>query len=174
MSSSIAWTRWAKVYCQYSISTVCAEAALTIASVRPTATRSHLPIFIVRLLVWRTVAVEVERDLPESGGRCSQSASHRVNTASRRARPPGAASTGDCGGRGPWVALQAASFTVVVPGTWERSTMRIGIPIVAVLLAGVVVGCSAKDMQEWKAHPSHFASGDHMAFSLRTRARTPE
>jgi type IV pilus biogenesis protein CpaD/CtpE len=51
--------------------------------------------------------------------------------------------------------------------------MRIGIPVVAVLLAGVVVGCSAKDMQEWKAHPSHFASGDHMTFSLKNQGSTP-
>ena len=35
--------------------------------------RSHLPIFIVRLLVWRTVA-GVERIRTEPGGRCSQSA----------------------------------------------------------------------------------------------------
>ena len=51
--------------------------------------------------------------------------------------------------------------------------MRLGAPIVAVLLATVVVGCSAKDWQEWKSHPSHFASGDHMAFSLKNQGKTP-
>ena len=51
--------------------------------------------------------------------------------------------------------------------------MRLGAPIVAVLLATVVVGCSAKDWQEWKSHSSHFASGDHMTFSLKNQGKTP-
>jgi hypothetical protein len=51
--------------------------------------------------------------------------------------------------------------------------MRLGYPIAVVLLAGVVVGCSAKDWQEWKAHSTHFASGDHMLFSLKNQGKTP-
>ena len=40
------------------------------------------------------------------------------------------------------------------------------IPIVAVLLAGCASG---EEWREWRAHSAHFASGDHMAFSLRNR-----
>ena len=52
--------------------------------------------------------------------------------------------------------------------------MRLGLPIaVMVLVGGVLVGCSAKDWQEWKSHSTHFASGDHMAFSLKNQGKTP-
>ena len=40
------------------------------------------------------------------------------------------------------------------------------IPIVAVLLAGCASG---EEWREWQAHGAHFASRDHLVFSLRNR-----
>ena len=38
-----------------------------------------------------------------------------------------------------------------------------------VLLAAA--GCaSGEEWETWKSHPTHFASGDHMGFSMRNRA----
>ncbi len=53
--------------------------------------------------------------------------------------------------------------------------MRLRIPIALLFLAGVVVGtgCASQDWQEWKSHSTHFASGDHMAFSLKNQGKTP-
>jgi len=51
--------------------------------------------------------------------------------------------------------------------------MRLGILVGLVLLAGVIAGCSSADWTEWKSHSSHFASGDHMAFSLKNQGSTP-
>jgi hypothetical protein len=37
-------------------------------------------------------------------------------------------------------------------------------------LALLAMGCaSSQDMDSWKAHPTHFASGDHLYFSVRNR-----
>jgi hypothetical protein len=41
------------------------------------------------------------------------------------------------------------------------------------LLAGVVAGCASDTYKEWKSHPTHFASGDHMNFSLKNQGKTP-
>jgi hypothetical protein len=45
----------------------------------------------------------------------------------------------------------------------------------AVLLASVVAGtgCASETWKEWRSHPSHFASGDHMTFSLKNQGKTP-
>ena len=53
--------------------------------------------------------------------------------------------------------------------------MRLRVSIALLSLAGVVAGagCSSQDWKEWKSHPSHFASGDHMAFSLKNQGTTP-
>ena len=51
--------------------------------------------------------------------------------------------------------------------------MRLGVPVALVLLASVVAGCSSQDWQEWKSHSTHFASGDHMTFSLKNQGSTP-
>lgn len=53
-----------------------------------------------------------------------------------------------------------------------RSTQRIRHALVgAVLLAAA--GCATgEEWQTWKEHPTHFASGDHMFFSVRNRAGT--
>ena len=35
-------------------------------------------------------------------------------------------------------------------------------------------GCATRDeWATWKTHPTHFASGDHMGFSVRNRSGTP-
>ena len=45
------------------------------------------------------------------------------------------------------------------------------------LLGGVLVavtGCATgEEWATWKAHPTHFASGEHMFFSVRNREGTP-
>jgi hypothetical protein len=51
--------------------------------------------------------------------------------------------------------------------------MRFGLPIGFVLLASVLAACTAQDWSEWKAHSTHFASGDHMTFSLKNMGSTP-
>jgi len=46
-----------------------------------------------------------------------------------------------------------------------RSRMML---VVTVLLSGTAAGCATStDWQEWRAHTTHFASGDHGVFSLR-------
>jgi hypothetical protein len=51
-------------------------------------------------------------------------------------------------------------------------TVRIG--FVLLVIAAVGAGCaSSEQWKEWKSHSSHFASGDHMAFSLRNQGKTP-
>ena len=53
--------------------------------------------------------------------------------------------------------------------------MRLGISIALLSFLGAVAGtgCASQDWQEWKSHSSHFASGDHMAFSLKNQGKTP-
>ena len=52
--------------------------------------------------------------------------------------------------------------------------MRLRVWIALVYLASVAVatGCASQDWKEWKSHSSHFASGDHMAFSLKNQGKT--
>ncbi len=52
--------------------------------------------------------------------------------------------------------------------------MRLGVLIGLGLLASVVAGCASETMKEWKSHSAHFASGDHMAFSLKNQGKTPK
>jgi hypothetical protein len=48
---------------------------------------------------------------------------------------------------------------------------RLGVPLAAVAL--LAAGCaSSEEWATWKAHPTHFASGSHMGFSLRNRQAT--
>ena len=51
--------------------------------------------------------------------------------------------------------------------------MRLRVSIAVLSFAGLVAGtgCGA-DWKEWKAHSSHFASGDHMGFSLKNQGKT--
>jgi hypothetical protein len=43
------------------------------------------------------------------------------------------------------------------------------------LALAAVSGCaSSEQWNEWKSHSSHFASGDHMAFSMRNQGTTPK
>jgi hypothetical protein len=46
------------------------------------------------------------------------------------------------------------------------------------MLLGIAVaapGCaSSQQWKEWKSHSSHFASGEHMGFSLRNQGNTPK
>ena len=51
--------------------------------------------------------------------------------------------------------------------------MRLEALVMLVLLASVVAGCASQDWTEWKSHSTHFASGDHMAFSLKNQGKTP-
>ena len=41
-----------------------------------------------------------------------------------------------------------------------------GLLVAVMLLAGCASG---EEWREWRSHGAHFASGDHMAFSLRNR-----
>jgi hypothetical protein len=57
----------------------------------------------------------------------------------------------------------------------RRTSMR-GHELRLLLLGGIVLaaaGCATGDeWQTWKEHPTHFASGDHMFFSVRNREGT--
>jgi hypothetical protein len=45
---------------------------------------------------------------------------------------------------------------------------RLHVPLAAVAL--LAAGCAtSEEWATWKAHPTHFASGSHMGFSLRNR-----
>jgi hypothetical protein len=53
-----------------------------------------------------------------------------------------------------------------------RKTVRCGFVLLAVVASG---GCaSSEQWKEWRSHSSHFASGDHMGFSMRNQGKTPK
>ena len=43
----------------------------------------------------------------------------------------------------------------------------------ALLGLGLSACASSEQWAEWRSHPTHFASGDHMAFSLKNMGSTP-
>jgi hypothetical protein len=45
--------------------------------------------------------------------------------------------------------------------------------LVAVLGLGLSACASSEQWAEWRSHPTHFASGEHMAFSLKNVGDTP-
>jgi hypothetical protein len=48
----------------------------------------------------------------------------------------------------------------------QSRRLRISLAVVALLAAG----CASQDeWATWKAHPTHFASGKHLGFSVRNR-----
>jgi hypothetical protein len=51
-----------------------------------------------------------------------------------------------------------------------RLTSLIGVSLAAV----VATGCASETWKEWRSHSSHFASADHMAFSLKNQGGTPK
>src|SRR5437867_11239430 len=64
-------------------------------------------------------------------------------------------------------------FTVQTPDSWSRReapmkswTAEI---VVSAVVALVLGGCAtSQEWSDWKSHPTHFASGEHFAFSMRT------
>jgi hypothetical protein len=43
-----------------------------------------------------------------------------------------------------------------------------------IALAGTLAGCAtSQEWQTWKEHPTHFASGDHLAFSVKNSESSP-
>jgi len=49
-----------------------------------------------------------------------------------------------------------------------RRYRRWGLAVAAIVLG--VSGCAtSEEWATWKSHPSHFASGDHLVFSVRNR-----
>ena len=54
-----------------------------------------------------------------------------------------------------------------------RNVLRIGLTLV-VLAAGLGACASSEQWAEWRSHSSHFASGDHLGFSLRNQGSTPK
>jgi hypothetical protein len=52
--------------------------------------------------------------------------------------------------------------------------MRLRISIALLSFVGAVAGtgCASQDWKEWKSHSTHFASGDHMTFSLKNQGKT--
>jgi hypothetical protein len=54
--------------------------------------------------------------------------------------------------------------------------MPLRYPLLLLLLATAALGtacASSEQWAEWRRHPSHFASGDHLRFSLRHRGENP-
>jgi hypothetical protein len=49
-----------------------------------------------------------------------------------------------------------------------RMRILMGLPLLAVTL-GAGACASSEQWAEWKKHSSHFASGEHMSFSLRNQ-----
>jgi len=45
--------------------------------------------------------------------------------------------------------------------------------VIAVLGLGLSACASSEQWAEWRSHSTHFASGDHMAFSLKNMGDTP-
>src|SRR5262245_54298703 len=186
MISSIACTRCANVYCQYSISIgwgVWAPTGATGAKVGPRVDANTVSVRILRLLARRafplgalSCAVTLAVDVPRALG----PRQHRERTAH-----PRRGALAIVAGPGLRVSLGVVKIGAVVkwfssPDTggtrtpqW-RHLMRLGVSIRLVLLAGLIAGCTAQDWREWRSHPSHFASGEHATFSLRNQGKTPK
>jgi hypothetical protein len=46
--------------------------------------------------------------------------------------------------------------------------------VVLLSIAGLSACASSEQWKEWRSHSSHFASGDHMTFSLKNQGKTPK
>jgi hypothetical protein len=57
---------------------------------------------------------------------------------------------------------------VSVPARLVRRSL-----VVAVLGCGLSACASSQEWTEWRSHSTHFASGEHMAFSLKNMGSTP-
>jgi hypothetical protein len=51
--------------------------------------------------------------------------------------------------------------------------MRLRLLLVGGVLVAVTGCASGEEWATWKAHPTHFASGEHMFFSVRNREGAP-
>ena len=51
--------------------------------------------------------------------------------------------------------------------------LRVSIALLSFVGAVTVTGCASSDWKEWKSHSTHFASGEHMTFSLKNQGKTP-
>ena len=56
--------------------------------------------------------------------------------------------------------------------TFPRRGLRRSV-LIATLGVGLSACASSEQWAEWRSHPTHFASGDHMAFSLKNMGSTP-
>jgi hypothetical protein len=45
--------------------------------------------------------------------------------------------------------------------------------LILVLILGLGACASSQEWAEWRSHSSHFASGEHMRFSLKNQGSTP-
>jgi hypothetical protein len=50
---------------------------------------------------------------------------------------------------------------------------RVSIGVMLLVSAVAATGCASDTWKEWRSHSTHFASGDHMAFSLKNQGSTP-
>jgi len=55
---------------------------------------------------------------------------------------------------------------------FSRRRVRRGV-LIATLAVGLSACASGEDWAEWRSHKTHFASGEHMAFSLKNMGSTP-
>jgi len=46
------------------------------------------------------------------------------------------------------------------------------VPVLVLVLVALAGCASSEEWETWKTHPSHFASGTHMGFSVRNREGT--
>lgn len=75
-----------------------------------------------------------------------------------------------CGARSPWVQRRQAGRTVKRGMTLKGALMRPGIRGAVFALGALVLGtgcATSEEWREWRAHTTHFASGQHGTFSLR-------
>lgn len=52
-------------------------------------------------------------------------------------------------------------------------SMRLRLLLVGGVLVAVTGCATGEEWATWKTHPTHFASGEHMFFSVRNREGTP-
>lgn len=50
---------------------------------------------------------------------------------------------------------------------------RLWLPLIGGVLVAVAGCATGEEWATWKQHPTHFASGDHMSFSLKNRTGAP-
>lgn len=69
----------------------------------------------------------------------------------------------------PQVALGARFFHLFEPGGLQMRSKGVRLGLVTAILVAAAGCATGEEWATWRGHSTHFASGDHMGFSVRNR-----